>query len=65
MCQRSLAASVVATGPVLKLNQVVSQEPLVGGQVAYTVKIANIGAQPVTDKGYNLTISDTLPAGLT
>ena len=60
-----LTAAAAATGPVLKLSQVVSQEPLLGGQVAYTVKIANNGAQAVADRGYNLTISDTLPAGLT
>ncbi|MFN8469217.1 MAG: hypothetical protein U0X20_26920, partial [Caldilineaceae bacterium] len=60
-----VGASVAATGPVLKLSQVVSQEPLLGGQVAYTVKITNSGVQPVTDRGYNLTISNTLPSGLT
>ena len=61
-----VAVQVVAPpGPVLRASQRVSQEPLLGGQVAYTIRLSNAGGTPVQDKGYNLTISDTLPAGLT
>ena len=51
--------------PVLEMAQTVSQEPLLGGQVAFVLKVTNKGAIPVQDKGYNLTITDTLPVGLT
>lgn len=46
------------------LNQSVSQEPLLGGQIEYSLQLTNPGATPVVDRGYNLTISDTLPLGL-
>jgi len=61
----SAAIGPIGGTPVLSVTQRVSQEPLLAGQVIYVVKVANTGAQPVTDKGYNLTISNTLPAGLT
>ena len=51
--------------PVLALSHSVSQEPLLSGQIAFTLNVRNNGATPVTDRGYNLTITDTLPAGLT
>ncbi|MCB0019618.1 MAG: DUF11 domain-containing protein, partial [Anaerolineales bacterium] len=50
---------------VLALTQAVSAEPLLGGTISYQISVGNNGSDPVTDKGYNLTISDTLPAGLT
>ncbi len=51
--------------PVLALSHSVSQEPLLSGQVAFTLNVRNNGAVAVTDRGYNLTITDTLPVGLT
>jgi uncharacterized repeat protein (TIGR01451 family) len=51
--------------PVLALSHSVSQEPLLAGQVAFTLNVRNNGATAVTDRGYNLTITDTLPVGLT
>ena len=51
--------------PVLALSHSVSQEPLLAGQVAFTLNVRNNGATVVTDRGYNLTITDTLPVGLT
>jgi|GEM_PF-2401696 len=51
--------------PVLALSHTVSQEPLLSGQVAFTLNVRNNGATAVTDRGYNLTITDTLPVGLT
>jgi uncharacterized repeat protein (TIGR01451 family) len=51
--------------PVLALAHNVSQEPLLSGQVAFTLNVRNNGATAVTDRGYNLTITDTLPVGLT
>lgn len=62
------AASVaIATdaGPVLALSHSITDEPLVGGVVTYAIKVTNKGVTPVADKGYNVTISDTLPSGLT
>ncbi|MFN8446626.1 MAG: FG-GAP-like repeat-containing protein [Caldilineaceae bacterium] len=58
------ADSEASSGPRLSVNQQISQEPLLGGQVIYQVTIVNNGSVPVTDKGYNLTISDTLPSDL-
>lgn len=62
-----LPATTQAQGgnPVLTLSHSVSQEPLLSGQVAFTLNVRNNGATPVTDRGYNLTITDTLPVGLT
>lgn len=51
--------------PVLTITHTVSQEPLLAGQVAFRLTVRNSGATPVTDRGYNLTITDTLPVGLT
>ena len=51
--------------PVLALTQTISEEPLLGGAVQYELTVANNGATRLTDKGYNLTITDTLPSGLT
>ena len=64
----SLAGTAVvqAAGgsPVLTIGHTVSQEPLLAGQVGYTLTVRNNGATPVTDRAYNLTITDTLPIGL-
>lgn len=54
-----------ASRPTLAIAQTVSQEPLIGGTVEYKIDITNTGGTPVADRGYNLTISDTLPSGLT
>ncbi|MEM7536899.1 MAG: FG-GAP-like repeat-containing protein [Chloroflexota bacterium] len=51
--------------PVLALTQTISEEPLLGGTVQYELTVANNGATRLTDKGYNLTITNTLPSGLT
>ncbi len=56
---------LASSSPVLTLNQTISAEPLLGGDVTYRIAIGNTGANPVTDKAYNLTITDTLPVGLT
>jgi LruC domain-containing protein/uncharacterized repeat protein (TIGR01451 family) len=56
---------LAGSGPALALAQSVSQEPLIGGVISYSVIVSNTSATPVTDRGYNLTISDTLPVGLT
>ena len=58
-------ATTIGAGPVLALSHRIADEPLVGGAVSYAIKVTNNGVTPVTDKGYNLTISDTLPSGLT
>ena len=55
---------LASSGPALTLAQSVSQEPLLGGAIGYTLTISNTGASSVADRGYNLTISDTLPVGL-
>jgi len=39
-------------------------EPLVGGQISYNINVENQGSVYDDDRGFNLTISDTLPAGL-
>ena len=59
-------AVVQAAGgnPVLTLTHTVSQEPLLAGQVGYSLTVRNNGATPVTDRAYNVTITDTLPIGL-
>ena len=62
---RKFASAVEATGPQINLSQVVSQEPLIGGGVGYTVRVKNDGAAYLRDRGYNLTVSDTLPSILT
>jgi len=54
----------IPSAPILSVSQAVSQEPLLGSEVTYVATINNGGAIPVTDKGYNLTITDTLPIGL-
>ena len=56
---------LASSGPVLTINHQISEEPLMGGQVVYKLTIGNQGSDPVTDKGYNLTISETLDANLT
>jgi LruC domain-containing protein/uncharacterized repeat protein (TIGR01451 family)/fimbrial isopeptide formation D2 family protein len=58
------ARQELPAAPVLSIRQHVSQEPLLGGDIAYTLTIANGGTTPVADRGYNLTITDTLPNGL-
>jgi LruC domain-containing protein/uncharacterized repeat protein (TIGR01451 family) len=51
--------------PVLAITQTVSQEPLLAGQAVFRLTVGNNGITPVTDRGYNLTITDTLPVGFT
>jgi LruC domain-containing protein/uncharacterized repeat protein (TIGR01451 family) len=58
------ALQPAGSGPALRLTQSVSREPLLGGSIGYTLVVSNTGATPVADRGYNLTISDTLPVGL-
>lgn len=50
--------------PLLSVSQSVTEEPLLAGQIEYDITIANIGDTPVADRGYNLTITDTLGAGI-
>ncbi len=61
---RAATAAQTPGAPSLQLTQSVSAEPLLGGQVGFTLTLRNLGATPVVDKGYNLTITDTLPLGL-
>ncbi len=61
---RKSANAADATGPQINLSQVVSQEPLIGGGVGYAVRVKNDGAVYLRDRGYNLTVSDTLPSSL-
>ncbi|MEM7800681.1 MAG: hypothetical protein AAF633_15930, partial [Chloroflexota bacterium] len=52
--------------PVLTLSHSVgSTEPLIGGEVSFNMTLGNTGAIPVTDKGYNVSITNTLPVSLT
>ncbi|MFK7803363.1 MAG: LruC domain-containing protein [Anaerolineae bacterium] len=51
---------------VLTLSQKVGDsEPLLGGTISYDIVLGNSGTDPVTDKGYNVTISNTLPVSIT
>jgi len=54
----------LAGGPIITVSKSVSDEPLVGGQVSYGINVENIAPDYDDDRGFNLTISDTLPAGL-
>lgn len=58
------AAPLAATTPALVATQAVTQEPLLGGGVAYTIALRNTADTPVDDRGYNLTVVDTLPVGV-
>lgn len=60
--QKSVSADT--TAPSLTITQTITEEPLLGGQVRYQLNFANQGTTPITDKGYNLTITDTLPIGV-
>jgi uncharacterized repeat protein (TIGR01451 family) len=53
-----------ADSPVLNISMSVSDEPLLGGQVGYKITVKNTGAVPVEDKGYNLTLTNTLPISI-
>ena len=53
-----------AVGPAITIDQTITEEPLLGGRVAYAIQIHNPAPTPVADRGYNLTLADTLPAGL-
>lgn len=64
LINNSPAWAASAGTPVLTLAHGISQEPLLGGQVTYSIRFGNNGATPVTDKGYDLTVTDTLPVGL-
>ncbi len=55
---------VLADSPILNVSMSVSDEPLLGGNVGYLLTVQNSGAIPVDDKGYNLTITNTLPISL-
>ena len=48
----------------LNVTQTITEEPLLGGDILFDLTLNNTGITPVFDKGYNLTISNTLPAGL-
>ncbi|NTW03017.1 MAG: DUF11 domain-containing protein, partial [Oscillochloris sp.] len=50
--------------PALTLSQSITEEPLLGGKVTYSILVRNTATTPVTGRGYNLSITDTLPAGL-
>ncbi|MEM9775397.1 MAG: isopeptide-forming domain-containing fimbrial protein, partial [Chloroflexota bacterium] len=46
-------------------HSVGENEPLIGGAVSFDITLGNAGSNPVTDKGYNITISNTLPISVT
>ncbi len=60
-----LIQSSVGGAPKLHLSQAISREPLLGGGVTYGITVRNDGATPVVDRAYNLTVTNTLPIGLT
>ncbi len=57
--------TALLSGPALTLSQVITDEPLLGGDVVYRIDLENTAATAQIDRGYNLTITDTLGAGLT
>ena len=60
-------AAVGVNESVLVLTKRSSNEPLVGGRLAYQIVVentANTGEVLEDDKAYNVTVTDTLPAGL-
>ena len=51
---------------VLTMNHSVGEvEPVLGGTVSFDITLGNTGLDPVSDKGYNVTISNTLPISVT
>ncbi len=52
-------------GTLTLTHGVGDQEPLLGGTVSFDITLGNTGSDPVTDKGYNVTISSTLPVSVT
>ncbi len=57
--------TALLSGPQLSLQQTISDEPLLGGNVVYKIKLENTAATAQIDRGYNLTITETLRSGLT
>ncbi len=52
---------------VLTTSKTISDEPLLGGDVAFTINVMNTAPLEdglEDDKAYNITVTDTLPAGL-
>ena len=61
--------NIVFTGvqtndPLLSVSQGVTTEPLLGGEITYDITVANTADTPVADRGYNLTVTDTLGIGV-
>jgi len=55
----------LASGPVITVTKSVgTDEPLIGGQISYDINVVNGGETYDEDRGFNLTITDTLPAHL-
>lgn len=51
----------------LQVTKSVADEPLIGGEINFTINVqnsANTGDPLEDDKAYNITITDTLPAGI-
>ncbi|WP_165360674.1 FG-GAP-like repeat-containing protein [Candidatus Chloroploca sp. Khr17] len=61
---RAATLEAIGSAPELTITQTISDEPLLGGQVSYSITLRNPAPTPVADRGYNLTITDTLPLGL-
>ncbi|NCC32384.1 MAG: DUF11 domain-containing protein, partial [Chloroflexia bacterium] len=61
---RAATLEAIGAAPDLTISQTISDEPLLGGQVSYTITLRNPAPTPVADRGYNLSITDTLPLGL-
>ena len=52
-------------GVLTMSHSVGDDEPLLGGTISFDITLGNNGSNPVTDKGYNVTISNTLPVSVT
>ena len=61
---RAAQSSAIPSAPVLSLSQSVSAEPTLGGGVTYVIQVRNTASTPVIGRGYNLSMSDSIPAGL-
>lgn len=63
-----MSNAILNTVDGIELAQTVSREPLLGGTIAYRIRVSNkrsTGDVNGYNRVYNLNITDTLPAGLT
>jgi uncharacterized repeat protein (TIGR01451 family) len=62
MPARAVAAGISAHIPIFSASQTSAQDPLLGGQGTFAISYSNAAGG---DYGYDLTVVDTLPPGLT